>query len=544
MNVGSQIGRPTGTVTFLFTDVEGSTGLWEREPDGMQVALAAHDDIMRTVIESFGGVVFSTAGDSFSAAFSTPAQALDAATALQVQLSVQQWPTSVPIRVRMGVHSGTAQERDENYFGPVLNRAARLMAAAHGGQVVVSNATAQLVDRGGLVDLDEHLLKDLVAPERVWQLGSASHPAIRSLQRRLHNLPVQRAELIGRTTEINEIAGLVRQHRLVSMLGIGGTGKTRLALAVAAEVVEDFGDGVWFVNLVPVSAGEERPEVIANAAGLRLTSGSRLEQLAAVLAGRETLFVLDNCEHLTEPVADLIDALLETTGAQFLVTSREPLDLPDEWPLRVPTLAVEESFTAPAVALFNRAAARAGAVLSEDDLPLAVAVCRHLDGLPLALELAGAQLRSLTLAELASRLDRRFELLETSRRGRRQRQASLLVVLEDTWMSLNAPEEELLRQLAAFAGSFDLDAVEAAASDLAPRGLLRAFRGLTDRSLVTSDNDGRHRLLETVKLFAQRHWADPDALGDYWERHTQWALRVRSYSVMLPDLKDGASVSG
>ncbi len=424
----------------------------------------------------------------------------------------------------MGVHTGVAEERDGDYFGPVLNRCARLMSAGHGGQVLLSNATAQLVGRADLVDLGEQRLKDLSAPERIWQVGAGRHPPLRTLDRQLHNLAVQRTELIGRKALVDEIAVGLGSARLVSLLGIGGTGKTRLALGVAAEVMERFDDGVWFVDLVPVADAQRLPEAIADAVGLALAgSGDATTELGSLLAQRNVLLVLDNCEHLTDPVAELTDRLLDATQhLRFLVTSREPLDLPDEQQVHVPPLDVDDDLQAPAVALFAAAAGRVGVTIGAGDVGVVVHICRQLDGLPLALELAAAQLRSLTLIDLSARLDHRFELLGRERRGSRQRQASLFGVLQDTWEMLSGEEQELLSQLAAFPSSFDVDAVEAVCAGREVGVPARTLSGLVDRSLVAVDGTGRLRLLETVKLFTQRNWGSD---ADYRDRHTNWCLQ-------------------
>jgi predicted ATPase/class 3 adenylate cyclase len=524
-------GRPSGTITFLFTDVERSTRLWEERPEYMGPALARHDAIVRAAVEEAGGYVFSTAGDAFSAAFAAPSQAASAARDAQIALASERWPVDVTIRVRMGLHTGTAEERDGNYFGTALNRVARLTSAAHGGQVLVSNACAQLLDRNDLVDLGEHRLKDLTAPERIWQLGRDSHPPITTLEMVRHNLPIQRGELFGRTDAISDVVALATDHALVSLVGIGGAGKTRLALAVAAELSRKLPDGVWFVDLVAVADASGLSEAVAHASGLPLATGTSPEQLAAAIGGREALYVLDNCEHMSAEVAQLVEVLLERTSTRILVTSREPLDLPDEWLYRVPPLAVGPTLDSPAVAVFARAAARAGRPLRADDLEQAATVCRSLDGLPLALELAGAQLRNFSLSELADRLDRRFELLARTRRGTRLRQSSLLAVLEDTWELLDDNERELLRQLAAFPGSFDLAAAEAVADRIPISGGFPPLAALADRSLLSVAGGDDHRLLESVKLFARQRWHDPDGVGGYQGRHADWVIAVvRGYS--------------
>ena len=517
--------QPTGTVTFLFTDVEGSTRLWEDHPAEMQVALERHDEILRSAIESQGGYVFSTAGDAFAAAFQRAGDAIVAATDAQRSLGAEAWPEPAVVNVRMGLHSGEAQERSGDYFGPVLNRAARIMSAGHGGQILVSATSVGLIDGAELVDLGEHRLKDLSAPERLSQVGDALFPSLRSLDTVRHNLPTERSPLVGRTAEIEQIAGWVAEHRLVTLLGIGGTGKTRLATAVAAEVADRFADGVWFVNLVPAGGLEEIAEAIATAAGLQVAGRNLVEALAELISGRDMLIVLDNCEHITDDVADVVDVLMtSTTAPRFIATSREPLQLIGERQVHVAPLAVDQDLASPAIELFTAAARLVDIVVRPEDGATVARICEQLDGLPLSLELAAAQLRQLSLDELAARLDRRFELLSQRRGGRGRRQASLLGVLEDSWQMLDRYEQELLLLLAAFPSSFDAGGVEGAAGQL-PVGIpARALGGLIDRSLVVPSDDGRHKLLETVKLFAREQWAKTDEPEVYLDHHTSWVV--------------------
>ena len=513
---------PSGTVTFLFTDVEGSTRLWEQHPVGMQVALERHDEIVRSEIERQGGYVFSTAGDGFAAAFSRVVDAVEAALGAQVALGAEAWPDDATIRVRMGLHCGEAQERGGDYFGAVVNRAARLMSAGHGGQVLASAAMVSLVELDEVVDLGEYRLRDLTAAERLWQIGPGEFPPLRTLDVVRTNLPVERTALVGRTAEIDEVGAHVDRHRLVTLLGIGGTGKTRLATAVAADVAHRFADGVWFVDLVAVSDADQVAEATATAMGLQISGADLVVALGELLADRQALVVLDNCEHLTDDVADVVDVLLErTSGPRFMVTSREPLQLPDERQFQVPPLEVADDLASPAIQLFVAAADRGGVAVQDDDVATVAYICMQLDGLPLSVELAAAQLGQLSLAELASRLEQRFALLARGRR-RRGRQASLLAVLEDTWGMLDGAERELLLQIAAFPSSFSADDVDGIADSLgAPN---RTLAGLVDLGLVSRAGDDRHRLLETVKLFARQGWGETADPGLYLGRHTDWVL--------------------
>lgn len=516
--------RPTGTVTFLFTDVEGSTRLWEQNPTDMHRALERHDEIIVASIEQHGGHVFSSAGDSFAAAFSSVHDAVRASSAAQAALEAEPWPPTCPIRVRMGLHVGEARERDDDYFGPAVNKAARIMAGGHGGQILASSAVGAVYEGNDLVDLAEHRLKDLSAREHLYQIGGGPFPPLRTLDAARHNLPVERTQLFGRDLEVAQVAELVDEHRLVTLLGIGGTGKTRLATAAAAERADEFGEGVWFVDLVPATSIGQTVEAIASAAGFQLNGSDLVASLADLIGRRRLLFVLDNCEHITDEVADLVDVLLErTTESRWLATSREPLQLPDERQVHVAPLAVAADLDAPALQLFVSAAERVGAEITADDAALACEICSNLDGLPLSIELAAAQLRHLSLEQLAARLDRRFEILARGG-GRTRRQASLQGVLQDTWDMLDEREHELLRQLAAFPSAFTVDDVERVCRDLDVGVVSQTLAGLIDRSLIAAADEGSQRLLETVKLFVRQRWAESPDPESHLERHTSWVL--------------------
>ena len=513
---------PSGTVTFLFTDVEGSTRLWDQNPSRTQAALERHDEIVRSAIERRDGYVFATGGDGFAAAFSRAGDAVEAALQAQSALGAEEWPEDVPIRVRMGLHCGEAQERAGNYFGAVVNRAARLMSAGHGGQVLASAVVVSLVELDEVADLGEHRLRDLSAAERLWQVGSGEFPPLQTLDVVRTNLPVERTALVGRASEIAEVRAQVDNHRLVTLLGIGGTGKTRLATAVAADMADQFADGVWFVDLVAVSDAGQVAEAAATAMALQISGDDLVVALADLLADRQALVVLDSCEHLTDDVADVVDVLLErTSGPRLLVTSREPLQLRGERQFQVPPLEVADDVASPAVQLFVAAAERGGVPVPDDDVATVAYVCRHLDGLPLSVELAAAQLRQLSLIELSNRLEQRFELLARGRR-RRGRQASLLAVLQDTWGMLDGDERQLLLQVAAFPSGFSANDVDGIVEDLSTP--TRTLAGLVDLGLVSRTGDDRHRLLETVKLFARQRWEETTDAGRYLGRHTDWVL--------------------
>ncbi len=521
---------PTGTVTLLFTDIVGSTRLWETEPARMAPALRRHDDILRAAIEGAGGYVFKTVGDAFCAAFWTARAAVDAAVAGQRALSAQTWPTSRPILVRMGLHTGVSEERDGDYFGPAVNRAARLEAAAHGGQIVLSGTTTELVagelpDGASLRDLGLHRLKDLGRPEQVFQLEApglaASFPPLTSLDNPElpNNLPSVVSAFVGRDSELAEVRELIEAARLVTLTGAGGSGKTRLSLQVAAEMIDGTGDGVWLVELAAVTDGDAVASAISRALGIAAQpSRPALEALVEALVPQDILIVLDNCEHLIDACAKTADAILRRCPRVHLIaTSREPLGIAGETIYRVPSLSLpgpdEPALAAPessdAVALFvDRVRAQGtGLVVDEQTIPMIVSICRRLDGLPLAIELAAARLRSLSLSGLHDRLDQRFRLLTGGSRAALERQQTLRATVDWSYSLLNAAETSLLRRLSVFAESFDLDAAEAVCGfgDIEVFDVAELLGALVDKSLVLAEPSGgalRYRLLETIRQFA------------------------------------------
>ncbi|MCP5035147.1 MAG: adenylate/guanylate cyclase domain-containing protein [Actinomycetia bacterium] len=522
-------------MTFLFTDIEGSTRLWEQHPDGMRTALERHDEIVRSVIESHGGYVFSTAGDSFAAAFARAGDAAAATVEAQMVLAGEVWPDGVSICVRMGLHSGVCQEREGDYFGPVVNRAARLMSAGHGGQVVVSSTTHELlagqVDSDALVALGEVRLKDLAAPQQVWQLGDSDFGPLRSLDQRRHNLPVQRTELFGRAGDVAAVEDLVARQRAVTLTGGGGAGKTRLSLAVAAELVDGFADGVFFVDLSSLLDGSSIPDMAAKAAGLPLDgyggSGQTVAEFAAELLGRrDLLLVLDNCEHLVDDAADFVDAVLGAGEmAKVLATSREALDIDGEHTYRVPRLQVDPTQPSggPAVELFVVRALAAGGEVDASD-PAIRRICDGLDGVPLAIELAAVQSTVMSPTELEQHLGERFELLVGGRRGRRGRQ-TLQAVLDWSWDLLTATEQDLLVQLSVFSGGWTLAAsTEVCEVDGSVPVLMRSLVSKSLIEPIAGSDTTRFGMLESVRLFAQTRLAERQGTATYRDRHLDWLL--------------------
>ena len=520
------VGPPTGLVTLLFTDIEGSTRAWETHPSEMRIALQRHDEILRERIEGVGGYVFKTVGDAFCAAFERPAQAVGAAVDIQLALAAERWEPQIRISVRMGLHSGVCHERDGDYFGQTVNRAARLESTAHGGQVVISGVTADLIASGlpaeiSLQDLGEHRLKDLGQPLRVYQVCGAGllsdFPPLRSLNspELAHNLPSQVSTFVGRERVLEDIRELLEQSRVLTLTGAGGVGKTRLALQLAANLLDGSGDGVWFVDLAPLSDPGLVTAKTAGVLNVREEPGrSVLESLVAALRPRRLLVVFDNCEHLIGEVATLVEAL--AAGCPQLVilaTSREPLRVSGEHVYRVPSLSLStdddaEPLGSEAVRLFLERAAeqQSGIALDAETAVVVGRLCRRLDGIPLAIELAAARLRSMSLEDLDRRLDRRLRVLTGGNRTALPRQQTLEALIDWSYDLLNPPEQDLLARLSVFAGSFDLDAAEAVAAwgRGASMDVLDGLTALVDKSLVETERSTafRYRVLESVRQYA------------------------------------------
>jgi predicted ATPase/class 3 adenylate cyclase len=521
---------PSGTVTFLFTDIEGSTRLWEEFPDAMRGALARHDAILRDGVAAHEGHVVKTTGDGIHAVFGTAHDAVDAAVVMQRGLAAESFGEMGRLRVRMGVHSCEAEYRDGDYYGGEVNRAARLMSVAHGDQIVVSLSTSALV-RGGLVefvDLGEHRLRDLTNRERIFQVSAPGlardFPELRSLDSLPGNLPRQVTSFVGRDAEIAVVADLVRGSSLVTLTGVGGVGKTRLALQVAAEVVPHFRDGAWFAEL----AGVRDPEAVADALvamfGLQpRASVSAAAALVEFLAGKELLLLLDNCEHVLRVVAGLVDAIARgCPGVRVLATSREGLNVAGERMLGVASLEVPSDTAGlgtiagcDAVVLFvERArAVKASFALDATNAGAVAQVCRRLDGIALAIELAAARVAMLTPAEVAQRLDQRFRLLASGQRTTVERHQTLRAAIDWSYELLGETEQLLLARLSVFAGGFSLDAVEVVTvgGAVETNEVFELLATLVSRSLVIADTDGvetRYRLLETIRQYAQEHLDD------------------------------------
>ena len=449
-------------MTFLFTDVEGSTRRWEADAESMRAALAAHDEVLRSAIEGHGGWLFKHTGDGVCAAFASPTSAVDAAVAAQRVLELP---------VRMGLATGEAELREGDYFGAVLNRAARVMAAGHGGQILLAESTAGLLSGVDLMDLGPRRLRDLPTPVEVFQVRAAGlrtdFPPLRALDASPGNLRRAATSFIGRESEVGEVQAAVKAHRLVTLTGVGGVGKTRLALEVAARLADEFPDGVWVFELAAVTDPVAVPDAVAAVLGITQQPGrSVAESVAAALEGRVRLLVFDNCEHVLDAAADLIEAILAASATTKIVaTSREGLGIADEqlWP--VPSLDVGAGVDSAAVALFVERALNVSPRFTVGDAGEAAAVveiCRRLDGIPLAIELAASRMAAMTAGEVRDRLDQRFRLLVGSRRGL-ERHHTLRHAVAWSYDLLDDTEKALLDRCSVFAGGFDLQSACAVA---------------------------------------------------------------------------------
>jgi predicted ATPase/class 3 adenylate cyclase len=481
---------PSGVVTFLFTDVEGSTRRWEADADAMRVALAAHDEVLRGAIEAHGGWLFKHTGDGVCAAFASPRSAVDAAVAAQRALELP---------VRMGLATGEAELREGDYFGAVLNRAARVMAAGHGGQILLAESTAGLLSGVDLVNLGPRRLRDVPMPVGVFQVQAAElraeFPPLRALDTSPGNLRRATTSLIGRESEVADIEAAVKAHRLVTLTGVGGVGKTRLALEVAAHLVDEFPDGVWFFELAAVADPAAVPDAAAAVLGITQQPGKTVsESVAAALEGRVRLLVIDNCEHVLDAAADLIEAILaHSATVRILATSREGLGVPDEqvWPVR--SLDAAAGIDSAAVSLFVERAqgiAPSFSMVDGDEAAAVIEICQRLDGIPLAIELAASRMASMTASEMRDRLDHRFRLLVGSRRGL-ARHHTLRHAVAWSYDLLDDAEKALLERCSVFAGGFDLQSVCAVAGsdDLDDFAVLDLLDALVRKSLLVGGAD-------------------------------------------------------
>jgi predicted ATPase len=515
---------------------------------------------VRAAIEAHHGHVFKTIGDAFCAAFARPPDAIAALLAVQRALCAEDFSAVDGLRVRAALHTGTAEERDGDYFGPTLNRVARLLAIAHGGQVVVSGAAASFADGAlpadaSLRDLGDHRLKDLTRPERVFQLCAAgldaNFPPLRSLGTLLNNLPQQSTSLIGREAEVAAIAALVAAHRLVTLVGSGGIGKTRTSLQVAADLLDGSGDGVWFIELAPLASAAYLPTAIAQVLQISLPpGGDPTAQLVAALRGMRALLVLDNCEHVLDGTAALCAALLrDCPSLKILASSRESLGIAGEQIFRLPSLPVARASDGTALTAASALAsaavelfvARARAAddrftLTDDNAATVAEICRRLDGIPLALELAAARVRILGPRQLSRRLDERFRVLTGGRRDALPRQQTLRALIDWSHDLLDDRERVLFRRLGIFVSEFSLEGAVAvgSAGDLDEYDVVDLLVSLVDKSLIVAETAGegsRYHLLESTRAYAAEKLAFAGERDAAAARHLSY-LRVRFADVL------------
>jgi predicted ATPase len=490
----------------------------------MRAALAAHDEVLRKAIDGHGGWLFKHTGDGVCAAFASPMSAVDAAVAAQRALELP---------VRMGLATGEAELRDGDYFGAVLNRAARVMAAGHGGQILLADSTAGLLSGVDLIDLGPRRLRDLPTPIQVLQVQAeglrTDFPPLRALDVSPGNLRPAVTSFIGHESEVAEVQAAVKAHRLVTLTGVGGVGKTRLALEVAGRLVDEFPDGVWFFELAAVADPTAVPDAVAAVLGITQQPGKSVsESVASALEGRVRLLVFDNCEHLLDAAADLIEAILAASATTKIVaTSREGLGIADErmWP--VPSLDVGAGVDSAAVALFVERAQHVSPrfTVGEDGQAGAVVeICRRLDGIPLAIELAASRMASMTASEVRDRLDQRFRLLVGSRRGL-ERHQTLRHAVQWSYEHLGDAERALLVRCSVFAGGFDLEsacAVMGSDDDFATLDLLDA---LVRKSLLMADRSSwrtRFSMLETIRQFAEEQLVARGEASEIRAAHSQY----------------------
>ena len=523
--------------TYLFTDIEGSTRMWEEDPQRMRPALARHDAIARSTVERYRGRVVKTTGDGLHATFADPLDALRATLELQQALADSRATAGVALSVRCGLHAGIDERRDSDFYGTAVNRAARITSAAHGGQVLLSQAVAALVaDRlpGGVAlrDLGSVRLRDLAIPERVFQLVHADlrrdFPSLRSLDATPNNLPRALTSFIGREAELAQVKELLGRSRLLTLLGVGGIGKTRLSLQVADDVIDRFPDGVWFVELATLHDPQLVPQAVASALGVKEAAGRPvLEALLNFLANRQVLLVLDNCEHLLQACAELAkQALQGTVHLTVLASSREPLRVAGETTYQVPALAESE-----AASLFiDRATAAQPGFQASGDMAQAIAsVCGRLDGIPLAIELAAARVRTFPVQKIAARLDDRFRLLTHGDRTALPRQQTLRALIDWSYELLSEHERAVFRRLAVFAGGFTLEAAEALSAFGAVDNpdVLQHVTQLAEKSLVVVEAAvERYRLLETVRQYSLERLDESHEAGAARSRHLAYYVAL------------------
>jgi len=542
-------------LTFLFTDLENSTQLWEHSPQDMHTAMAQHDALLTESIARQEGQIVKSTGDGFHAVFKSPADAILAALEGQKSFCGQTWPESTgPLKVRMGLHTGDSEARDGDFFGPTLNRAARVMDIAHGGQVLLSEATASLAKNYLpkeviLLDKGQHRLKGIASLEHIYQLSTdglqSDFPPLRSLEAYKHNLHRQLTSFIGRENELSEVKTLLAETQLLTLLGPGGTGKTRLMLQVAEEVIDQYPDGVWLVELAPLTNPNKLPDRVAAALNVQEQPGRTiLDTLHDYLRQKELLLLLDNVEHLVRECAEFVVNLLEhCPEITILVTGREALFISGEITRQIPSLSLpnsqngtsfEEIRQSEGVILFlERAkAVRPDFKITPQNASAIAEIVKRLDGIPLALELAASRLRMLTVEQITDRLNDRFRLLTGGHRTALPRQQTLQALIDWSWNLLDQDEQLLLRRLSVFAGGWNLNAAQKITSfdPLDEFLVFDLLDQLINKSMVTveypSEGKARYSLLESIRQYAQEKLFEAGEGEELRNRHTEYFVSL------------------
>ncbi len=550
---------PTGTITFLFSDIEGSTRLWERHPEAMRIALRRHDEILRTAMETHQGFVFKTIGDAFCVAFDRAGDAFAAAAHAQQSLHEEEWAETGPLKVRMALHVGAAEFRDRDYFGNSLNRVARLLAAAHGGQVLLTLPVEELVrdhlEPGVMLrDLGERRLRDVTRPEHLFQLVLAGLPAefppLRTLEVTPNNLPTLLNTFVGREQEREEVKRLLATTRLLTLTGTGGTGKTRLTLQVAEESLGDYPEGIWLIELATISDPDRIVELMAAAVGLREEPGeSPRAALIRYICGRRLLLILDNCEHVLEACAALVAEILrQCSTVRILATSRASLGIAGERTWAVPPLSVldprrdlfQVSDLVGAVSQYesvrlfiDRAAAvKPGFEVTRQNAAAIAQICWRLDGIPLAIELAAARARVLTPEQIAHRLDDRFRLLTGGGRSVLPHQQTLRTLIDWSYDLLSESERVLFRRLGVFGGGRTIEAIEAVCTGegVDTYDALDLLQLLVDKSLLSVETDAadatRYTMIESVWQYSRERLEASGEFPALRDRHLDYFLTL------------------
>lgn len=544
---------PSGTVALLFTDIEGSSVRWETHRDAMAAALERHDALLRAAVEQHGGTVFKTIGDAFCCVFATASGAIAASCDAQRAVGGEDWSTVAGLRVRMAVHTGPADSRAGDYFGPTVNRVSRLLSIGHGGQVLVSGVAKELAEgampaQATLRDLGAHRLKDLTHPEQVYQLIApgieADFPPLRSLESLPNNLPQQLTSFVGRENDIADIKEALGSARLVTLVGAGGVGKTRLSLQVGADVLDRFEDGVWFAELAPLADSELVIATIASMFGVRPQADQPLlDTVAAALRPKHALLILDNCEHVLDEAARIASALLRSCPhLTILTSSREGLGIEGETVLRVPSLSfpseelrvdLQHAMEYGAIALFiDRAKAADRRFTSTDaNVETIAEICRQLDGIALAIELAAPRVKVLSVEQLATRLNERFRILTGGSRTALPRQQTMRALIDWSFDLLDENERTIFRRIAVFSGTFSIDAASELCADerIEAWDVLDLLASLVDKSLVVSELAGseqRYRLLVSTRQYALERLERDGELETLQRAHAEYFARL------------------